>query len=182
MILSGCCFIPLKQNTDEQIGLRLGIALLLLAPSGSAQALGSLVGTVRDGSGAVIPGAAVAATQRETGITYDKQTNSAGEYVFDHLPVGTYTVVYSAPQFGELRFQGIQTHVASVIRQDATLQPASLGTSVQVQSSTPLVKTETAEIGQLVDSRQIEDLPLNGRDVFSLLRLTAGAETSSAIL
>jgi len=166
----------------NKIGLHLGIALLLLAPSGSAQALGSLVGTVRDGSGAVIPGAAVAATQQETGTTYDKQTNAAGEYVFDHLPVGTYTVVYSAPQFGELRFQGIQTHVASVVRQDATLQPASLGTSIQVQSSTPLVKTETAEIGQLVDSRQIEDLPLNGRDVFSLLRLTAGAETSSAIL
>jgi hypothetical protein len=104
-------------------------------------------------------------------------TNSAGAYVFDSLPVGAYTVEFAAPSFRGLRVEGIQIQVASTLRQDATLGLASISASLEVESSTPLVKTETAEIGQIVASTQITELPLNGRDVLSLLRLSAGAET-----
>lgn len=148
-----------------------------LAAPAWAQVFGSLVGTVRDKSSAVIPGAEITATQRETGIKYIRAANSTGDYVFEHLPIGDYTVTYSAPSFRELRVEGIRTHVASILRQDATLELSTVTTSAEVRSSTPLVKTETAEIGQLVDSRQITELPLNGRDVFSLLPLSGGAET-----
>jgi hypothetical protein len=138
------------------------------AGTAPAQVFGSLVGTVRDRSGAVIAGAEIKAADRETGITYTRSSNPDGNYTFEHLPIGAYTVTYSAPLFRELRVEGIATHIASVLRQDATLEVATVTGSVEVQASTPLVKTETAEIGQLIDSRQVTELPLNGRDVLSL--------------
>jgi hypothetical protein len=111
------------------------------------------------------------------GVTFERTTNDAGAYVFDDLPLGTYTLAFRAPSFRELRVEGVEVHVASAIRQDATLEIASAEATVQVESNTPLVHTETAEIGQLIFSRQMTQLPLNGRDVFSLVQLAAGAET-----
>jgi hypothetical protein len=97
--------------------------------------------------------------------------------LFPALPIGTYSISFKAAHFQPLRVDGIGVHVASTIRQDATLAVARVNSTVEVRSSTPLVKSETSEIGQLVDSRQIRQLPLNGRDVYSLLQLTAGTET-----
>jgi Carboxypeptidase regulatory-like domain/TonB dependent receptor len=152
----------------------------MLACGGSlilAQSQASLVGTVRDPSGAAIPGAMVTATQLEMGISYENTTNSAGEFIFEYLPVGSVNLLFRAPSFRDLRVEGIGIHVAGTVRQDATLELAPVGALVSVESSTPLVATETAEISQLVDAGQIIELPLNGRDVFDLLQLSAGAET-----
>ena len=156
-----------------------GLAVALMCAGGCvfAQVQGSLVGTVRDASGAVLPGVTVAATHQQMGIRHEQTTNSAGAYVLDNLPVGIYAVAFSAPSFRELRIEDVEIHISSTIRQDAILELGSISTNVVVESSTPLVKTETAEIGQLVDSQQITELPLNGRNVFSLLTLSAGAET-----
>jgi hypothetical protein len=132
---------------------------------------------VRDTSGAVIAGASVSAIEQHTGTTFRRDTTATGDYVFANLPIGTYTVVFNAYLFRELRVSDVQTHVSTVLRQDAVLDLASASSTAEVRSSTPLVKTETAEIGQLVDSRQMTQLPLNGRNIFSLLALSAGAET-----
>ncbi|MGH9584977.1 MAG: carboxypeptidase regulatory-like domain-containing protein, partial [Bryobacteraceae bacterium] len=158
---------------------QIGVAFILLCLAGpaGAQAFGSLVGTVRDQSGGVVSGVAVTAASQQTGIAYSQVSSSDGDYAFSHLPIGTYTVTFSAPSFRKLRVQEIKVHVSTVLRQDATLGLASFRARVKVVSSTPLVETDTAEIGQLVDARQITELPLNGRDIFSLLTLAAGAET-----
>jgi hypothetical protein len=142
-----------------------------------AQAQASLLGTVRDSSGAVVAGVAVVATQLERGTRFDTTTNSAGDYRFEYLPVGTVSVDFQERNFREVRVEGIEIHVASTVREDAVLQVDPLGSSMMVEASTPLATTETAEIGQLVNTSEITDLPLNGRDVFQLLQLTAGAET-----
>ncbi|HZR78135.1 MAG TPA: TonB-dependent receptor, partial [Chthoniobacterales bacterium] len=172
----------IQRSGLSRIRISAVIALILLmgfiGNPAYTQTLGSLVGTVRDQSGGVVSGAKVVAIQRETGIAYQQSTNSAGEYVFNHLPIGTWTLTFDAPSFRELRVDGIQTHTASIFRQDATLALASVAVKVEVESSTPLVKSETAEIGQLVEARQITELPLNGRDVYSLLTLSGGAETN----
>ena len=68
--------------------------------------------------------------------------------------------------------------MASTVRQDATLSPASVSTNIEVVSSTPLLDKETSEVGQLVEAKQITELPLNGRDIYNLLTLTAGIESS----
>ncbi len=144
------------------------------------QAAGSLVGTVYDISGAVLRQAAVAATNNETGIRYEKQTNANGDYWFPELSVGTYTLSFRAGAMQEVKIEKVEIHIASTVRQDATLSPATVSATIDVIDSTPLVKSETSEIGQLVESRQITELPLNGRDIYSLLTLTAGSETGVA--
>ncbi len=142
-----------------------------------AQTQASLVGTVTDASGAAIAGVVVGATHLEKGLYYETATNSAGEFLFEYLPLGTINLLFRARSFRDLRIEGIGIHVAGTVRQDATLEIAPVGTVVAVESSTPLATTETAEINQLVDSAEITELPLNGRDVFDLLQLAPGSET-----
>ena len=161
----------------QQWFLKAALAFLIAAGSLYGQAASSLVGTVHDSSGAVIPGVTVTATHTETGISYERTTNQIGDYIFPDLPLGTYNLNFKMASFQEVKVEKIEMHVASTIRQDAVLSPASVATQVKVIASTPLVKTETSETGQLVGSRQISELPLNGRNVYSLLQLTAGTES-----
>ena len=165
-----------RPRLASAIGYRL-VLIGCFAVSGCAQALSSLVGTVRDASGAAIPGATVKAVAQQTGITVIREATATGDYVFNNLPIGAYSLIFSAPRFRVLQVNGIQTHVATILRQDAVLELAPVTATAEVTSSTPLVPTESAEIGQLVESRQITELPLNGRHVLSLLTLSAGAET-----
>ena len=155
-------------------------AVLLLLAMGQSlygQSQGSLVGTVRDPAGAVVPRAEVVATRNETGIAHRAKTTDNGDYRFPNLPVGTYTLTVNAPSFRELKIERLEIHVATTVRQDGALQVASVAAGVEVIESTPLVKSETSEIGQLVSSQQISELPINGRNVYQLLRLTAGSES-----
>jgi hypothetical protein len=153
------------------------LALLLGPPWMFAQGQGSLVGTVRDASGAVVPNAKVMATRVETGIAYESLTNESGDYVFPTLPVGNYVLSFEARGFQELKIEKIEIHVAEKVRQDATLQVGTTATQVEVVASTPMVKSESAEIGTLVGAQQVVELPLNGRNVYSLVTLTAGTES-----
>lgn len=117
------------------------------------------MGEVRDGAGLAIPNAAVELIHAHSGIAVRGLTNSNGSYAFDDLPLGKYSLRISSPSFRQLRIEGIEIHVATAIRQDATLEVAPVTAVVAVESSTPLVRTETAEIGQLVDANQVADLP-----------------------
>ncbi|MBV9406712.1 MAG: TonB-dependent receptor, partial [Acidobacteriaceae bacterium] len=128
----------------------------------------------------VVPNAKVIATEIETGVTNERTTNESGDYWFPNLGLGNYTLTFSASLFEPVRVEKVQIHIASTIRQDATLAPSTVRSQILVVDSTPLVKSDTSEIGQLVESRQISELPLDGRQVYSLLTLTAGSETSVA--
>jgi hypothetical protein len=157
--------------------LQMMIAILTLSVSSFAQSTGSLVGTVHDSTGAVVQGADIVATNVLTGISSRTTTNTSGDYAFPSLATGIYTLNVVASGFKPLLVQQMQIHVASTVRQDAVLSPGAVSTSVEVISSTPLLDSETAEIGQLVEASQITQLPLNGRDVYQLLNLTAGAQS-----
>lgn len=155
------------------------VAALTLSFYSAAQSTGALVGTVHDATGAVIQGATVVATDVLTGISTQKTASSTGDYAFPSLATGTYKLKVTANGFKPLLVEQIEIHVASTVRQDATLSPATVSTSVVVVNSTPLLDTESAEVGQLVEADQITELPLNGRDVYNLLTLTAGAESNA---
>ena len=159
--------------------LQMTLAILALSASSFAQSTGALFGTVHDATGAVIQGATVVATNVSTGISSQTTTNSTGDYAFPSLATGTYKVTVTANGFKQLAVEQIEIHVATTIRQDAALPPGSVSTNVEVISSTPLLDTETAEIGQLVEADQITELPLDERHLYSLLTLTAGAESSA---
>ncbi|HWF45745.1 MAG TPA: carboxypeptidase-like regulatory domain-containing protein, partial [Bryobacteraceae bacterium] len=164
--------LRLKRWAARLLPIALSTSALLLG-----QVNGAMVGTVRDSAGGAIAGARVTATDRNTGIVHSQTTDASGNYLFSVLPVGVYTISFTADRFEPLRVDDVGIHVAATIRQDAALSIARLNSIVEVTSSTPMVESETSEMGQLVDSRQVTQLPLNGRDVYSLLQLTAGTET-----
>ena len=156
----------------------LGAVLSLLAMAGTAgaqTATGQITGTVKDATGAVVPGAAVTVHSDLTGLTRTATTNASGDYSFPLLPVGTYSVNAELQNFRPSKRTGIKLNVDQVLRADFELAPGGLAEAVEVQAATVAIDTETATVGQLVTGKQITDLPLNGRNFLQLLFLGAGA-------
>jgi hypothetical protein len=149
------------------------IAFLLAALS-HAQVSAGLSGTVRDQSGALVSGAAVAARNLDTGAIRNSVTDTEGHYQFFSLPVGRYEIRSSKPGFNEV----VRTGVILVVGQSATVDMAlPVGESTQqltVKGDAPLVDVTTQNIAGLVGEQPIKNLPLNGRSYDELLTLNPG--------
>ncbi len=142
----------------------------------SAQtATGQITGTVRDSSGAVLPNAKVTVTNQGTRVTRDTVSTDSGDYTFTLLPVGTYTVSAEQKGFSKAEQSDIRLNVDQVQRVDLTLSVGATTETVTVQAPAVAVETETSSIGQVVNERQVTQLPLNGRSFLDLLFLGAGA-------
>ena len=143
----------------------LGTALLLvLFSTGILLAqidTGGITGTVHDKSGAVVVGAKVALTNDSTGIMATAASTSTGTYVFDAVKPGTYTVTTDAHGFETYINHGVIVHVQQIVTIDVPLVPGSVSQHVTVTAAAPLLQTENAALGQTVDSKTVNDLPLN---------------------
>lgn len=139
---------------------------------------GGITGTVRDKSGAVMVGAKVTLTNQATGVIASTVSTSTGTYVFDAVKPGTYTVTVDAAGFQTYINQGVIVHVQQIVTIDIPLVPGSVSQQVTVTAAAPLLQTENAALGQTVDSKTVNDLPLNGRDWVSLAQLSAGVATA----
>ncbi len=151
---------------------------LLLASSASLCAQydnGSLVGTIRDPSGAPIAHASVKITNTATAITTQATTNDTGDYDVSSLRVGTYTVDATAPGFADAVAENIAVAVGGRQRIDLALPVGSASTSVEVSGVSLQVETETSERGQTITNYQSEALPLVSRNYSDLLGLVAGS-------
>ncbi len=150
---------------------------VFLAPSFSfGQMLNaSLSGVVTDSSGAVIPGATVTAANTATGIATKTTSDSAGNYTLPSLPAGTYDLAVQKEGFTETVQHGIILQVDQHATLNATLNVGSVTQQVEVVSQVPIVSTETATVGTVIDTRQVVDLPLNLREFGSLAVLVPGA-------
>src|SRR6185312_1749505 len=133
-------------------------------------------GNVTDTTGAEIPGATVVFTQIQTNFTRTTKTNGQGEYRAEFLPVGPYTVKVDAPGFTEFVQNGIVLTVTQQAALNYTLQAGGQKTVVQVTSQVPLVNLGNSVLSKTVDNREIENLPLVGRNVYDLLNLTPGVQ------
>ena len=156
----------------------IAVALLVLTGTVSAQvnATGTLIGTVTDKSGAVVPNASVKIANTDTGAARDGQTNDSGQYRFDLLPVGAYDVRIQAAGFGAAVFQKVGISVSQTATVDANLSPSSQTEVITVESvGAPLVDTEKTDVSLPISTREIQDLPLNGRDFVNLAYLAPGA-------
>jgi len=152
--------------------------LALLVPSLLAQvnATGTLMGTVTDPSGAVVPGADVKAVNQDTGLNRETKTNEAGQYRFDLLPAGTYQVRIVSKGFAEQVFGSVGLAVSQTTTIDAQLTPAAQSTVVTVEAAgASLVDLAKTDVSAAITSGDIENLPLNGRDFVSLATLAPGA-------
>ena len=156
------------------------IALLLSAAPASAQFdTASVVGTVRDSSGAVIPDATVTLTNAETGLSIVKTTGAAGLYEFFTVKPGTYVITAEKPGFAIALVDNVQVQVGSRPRVDLTLTVGQVTEKVQVTASSPLVETDSSQRGQVITGDQTRELPLNGREYSALALLTTGVRQSA---
>jgi hypothetical protein len=142
---------------------------------------GSIVGSILDPSGAAIPKATVTATNTATNEVLTTISNSAGQYQFTALRVGVYDVKATAPGFGAQVVSGVQIDVQSRPSINFNLRVGDASQTVQVESTAPLLNTQTADVGGVVQQQQIRDLPLNGRRYADLALLEAGIQKDPTV-
>lgn len=160
------------------------IALFVFACAFTASAQfdsGQISGFVRDASQAVITSATVTATNQGNRDQRNTTTNANGYYVFPNLPVGTYTVTAENPGFKRSVETGIVLNAASKVNVDLTLTVGAVSESVEVTASTSKVQTESAQVGRVVDAKQIDGITLNGRNPIFLALSKPGVQSSNAI-
>jgi outer membrane receptor protein involved in Fe transport len=145
------------------------------AESASAQATyGTIAGTVTDPSGAVIPGVDVTVINERSGETFTRRTDSAGLYNVGTLIPGTYEIKAQPQGFRTVDVKGLVLQVNQTARFDLHLEVGQTSEAVTVNASAPVLSQDTSDIGQVVTTHQIEQLPLNGRDFLQLASLTNG--------
>ncbi len=134
----------------------------------------SLVGTVTDTSGKVVPNTKVTAIETGTLDTYTGLTNDQGYYSFDFVRVGTYRITAERPGFQKVTKTGIPVNVNQTVRTDITLAVGAVSQSVTVEAAVMAIKTDDASVSEVISSRSVAELPLNGRDPMQLARTTPG--------
>src|SRR3954465_727475 len=149
---------------------------LLLATSASAQLASqtALVGTVTDSGNLVVPGAQVTAVNVGTKDTYETTTSSEGYYNIQFVRTGTYEITISLTGFQTFKATGVQVAGNQVVRTDAVLKVGGLTEAVNVEARAQVLTTDSAVVSETIGKRAIVELPLNGRNVWSLASTTPG--------
>ncbi len=159
----------------------LGVLLLCFALSCFGQTVNAtLLGTVTDSSGAVIPNVKVVITEVNTGINRSGQSNESGNYTFPNLAPGQYMVAVETPGFKKETRKDIDVIVNSTTRVDIQLQPGSPTETVEVTGAPPLLQTDRADTGMKIEMAQVMNMPLGtNRNFQSLLNMVPGATMAS---
>jgi Carboxypeptidase regulatory-like domain len=159
-----------------RISLLLAVIVTGIACSSAwAQATAQISGTVRDQSGAVLPGVEVTATQTDTGISRAAVTNETGSYILPNLAVGPYRLEAALPGFRTFIQTGIVLQVNSNPAINPVLEVGQVTEQVEVQANAALVETRSTAVGQVIENQRILELPLNGRQVTDLITLSGAA-------
>jgi hypothetical protein len=155
----------------------LAICFLAIPAIHAQQDKGTISGSVQDASGAAVPAATVTLRDSGTGATRSTKTGGAGEFVFTPLSVGTYEVTVESPGFAAEVKKNIELQIQQTLDLKFSLRVGSQSQVVDVTDAAPPMQTADSSLGQVIASRAITNLPLNGRDVFQLLNLVPGAVT-----
>ncbi len=153
----------------------IAVAAIACAAFGQSGATGTILGTVTDSSGAVVPNATVTITNTGTGVAHRATTSSSGDYSVPDLNPGPYSVSIESPGFSKETVGGVTLGVAQQARVNGNLKPGAEAETVQINASAVALDTDTAAVTQLVTQRQVNQLPLNGRNFLNLLFIGAGA-------
>src|SRR2546422_215155 len=153
-------------------------AILMLPICGHAQE-STVSGTVTDPTGAVIPGVTVTATHTETGNKFEAVTDERGGYRL-LVRVGNYRMTAGLPGFGTVN-RNIEVLIGQTVVVNIELMPSTVAETVNVVGEVPLVDTETTKVGANIDPRQMQELPLNGRNWMDLTLLAPGARRNEAV-
>ena len=167
----------------QRLRILLVVTTLVLASGLALAQTGSIQGTVTDQSGAVVQGAEVTVRNLATNDTRVVQTGNTGVYSIQNLAVGHYGISIKKGGFKSFRLDDVELTVAQALTADGVLEPGAVTEEVVVRASeAPPVDLETAQVSNLVDSREIADLPLITRDPYSLILLSPGTSQTTSYL
>lgn len=144
------------------------------------QATAKIYGTVSDPSGGLIAGARIVAIQTATNVTRNTQSDTMGRYTIEFLPVGVYRLEVNAPAFKKYIQTGIVLEIDKNARVDPVLSVGAISESIEVVADAAAVDTASATLGQVVTHEEVQSLPLVDRDLYDLLEITAGVDSSTA--
>ncbi len=153
----------------------------LLFPTGNAQTAGTgnIQGTVADQTGAVVQNASVSLINTATGVLHKTTSGADGLYSFPNIPIGVYTMDLSAPGFEHYSQSGIDLEVGSSIAINVNMTVGATGQRVVVQANGIALQTEDPSFKQTIDQKTLTELPLNGRQVTSLITLSGGSANAN---
>lgn len=157
------------------VSLCLFCSTLLLAQSTG----GRILGRVADQSGAVLANVRVALINEATGVSSSTTTNDSGDYVFPQVPVGTYRMEFDLQGFKKNLQRSVNVDLNQVVTVNSVLQIGQTKETVEVSSEAPLVDTTSSQMGAVVNSRAVAQLPLNARDTYQLLSLQPGVQSQT---
>ena len=169
-------------SRSSSLGMLIAVLLVMMAAVsvGAQTSTSRLSGTVVDGSGAVVPGAKVTVKNEATGVAYTQVTTDAGLYSFANLPVGSYAVTVEKAGFKTTNKNGNPIEVGSPGIVDVALEVGATSEVVNIQGGYEKIQTANATMGNVVDQKAIETLPLNGRNPLTLITLEPGVVQRSA--
>jgi hypothetical protein len=155
------------------------VGLFLLGTPGYAQTLGTITGEVKDASGATIPGATVTAQNVATNAARSQQSNEVGAFTFPAMPPGEYVVKAELQGFRTAQHT-VELHVEQTLRVSFTMEIGGITETTEVSGVAPLLTTENATVGTVIENRRIVELPLNGRNYLSLIALSPNVSAGFA--
>jgi hypothetical protein len=141
---------------------------------------GSILGTVTDASGASVTGAKVTLINEGTGAELSTTTGADGGYKFTPVRIGSYKLSVSLQGFQTVVQTGVTVNVGENVVANFTLKPGTVTETISVESTIPVLQSQDASVGQVVDSKNVNDLPLNGRNFTFLAQLAAGVNSPQA--
>ncbi len=155
--------------------LFLGSLLVLSLATANAQVTtADLVGTIRDSTRGVVPGVTVGLTNEATGLVRTITTGDGGTYIFTSLQPGRYRLTAEIPGFRKIERTGVDLQVNQRAQIDLDLEVGLVSETVVIEGTAPLLETQSSVLGSVIEEKQVQDLPLNGRNFVQLATLAAG--------
>src|SRR5881396_2350407 len=170
--------MPIQRCVFKKTNLLIVALLFALTVCVAAQVTtADVVGRVTDSSGAVLPGVTVVIENLGTGAARSAVSSDTGDYVFNLLPAGRYSVRFELPGFKTYTVVSIVLAAGDRARIDAQMTVGAVNETVNVEEQTPLLQTDTATLGTAITGRLVQDLPLNGRNYVQLTQLVTGVSS-----
>src|SRR5581483_3942235 len=159
------------------------VGILVVFFQGSAQTTtGSITGVVTDTAGASIPGSSLTLTNLDTAQVRKQTTNDNGAYTFPALPPGRYRLLVEHTGFKRIAQEPIEVQVQQTVALNLTLEVGQVSQTLEVAGHAELLDPATSSLSQVVENREVTELPLNGRNTLALVALTPGVRTQAGFL
>lgn len=141
---------------------------------------GSIVGNIVDASGAAVPDVTVVAVNLGTGLTREVTASAAGDFSMPDMPLGFYTVTVTKTGFGTQKIDRVEVAVSRTSNLAIKLTVAQQATTVEISAATAQIETTSSTLANVVGPREVQDMPMNGRDFRQMLKLSPGVSPSSS--